>query len=53
MAHHQKPQKLKFLVASLRAINRTDKYEEKYWFVSQLFEEDWSPRDTCEHSPPS
>ena len=36
-----------------RAVCDTDKYEAPYWFVSQLFEPDWQPRDTHEHSPAS
>ena len=32
-------------------VNRSDHYEEKYYFTSQLFDPDWLPRDTLEHSP--
>lgn len=35
----------------LRAISHTDRYEDTYWFTSQLFDIDWSPRDTHEYSP--
>ncbi|KAK3989622.1 hypothetical protein QBC44DRAFT_241205 [Cladorrhinum sp. PSN332] len=34
------------------AVNRTDAYHEKYWFSSQLFDPDWTPRETLEHAPP-
>jgi hypothetical protein len=35
------------------AVRKSDQYEAPYWFVSQLFENDWEPRDCHEHSPPS
>lgn len=38
-------------VSLLQAISLTDQYEDNYWFTSQLFDTDWSPRDTYEHSP--
>lgn len=38
-------------VSLFQAISLTDQYEDTYWFTSQLFDTDWSPRDTYEHSP--
>lgn len=35
-----------------QAINHGDVYHQEYWFTSQLFDSDWSPRDTLEHAPP-
>ncbi|KAK4176190.1 hypothetical protein QBC36DRAFT_311330 [Triangularia setosa] len=35
------------------AINHTDAYHNKYWYTSQLFDPDWTPRDTLEHAPPA
>ncbi|KAK4198103.1 hypothetical protein QBC40DRAFT_96107 [Triangularia verruculosa] len=35
------------------AINHTDVYHNKYWYTSQLFDPDWTPRDTLEHAPPA
>ncbi|KAK0644621.1 hypothetical protein B0T16DRAFT_332374 [Cercophora newfieldiana] len=35
------------------AVRKTDHYEAPYWFVCQLFEENWEPRVTHEHSPTS
>ncbi|KAK4456936.1 hypothetical protein QBC42DRAFT_237499 [Cladorrhinum samala] len=35
------------------AINRTNAYHDKYWYSSQLFDPDWTPRDTLEHAPPA
>ena len=26
-------------------------YHEKWWYTSQLFDHDWSPRNTLEHAP--
>ncbi|EPS36610.1 hypothetical protein H072_9850 [Dactylellina haptotyla CBS 200.50] len=37
---------------ALQEISGTDKYEDSYWFISQLFEENWAPKQTPEHSPP-
>jgi hypothetical protein len=37
--------------ALFQSLRQTDKYETQYWFTSQLFEPDWIPRDTYEHSP--
>lgn len=34
-------------------INHTDAYHSKYWYTSQLFDGDWTPRDTLEHAPPA
>ena len=34
-----------------KAVSETDHYEAPYWFVSQLFEANWEPRDTLQHSP--
>jgi hypothetical protein len=35
----------------LGQISRTDLYHEKYWYTSQLFDPEWIPRETLEHSP--
>jgi len=35
------------------AINHTNTYHDKYWFSSQLFDPDWTPRETLEHAPPA
>ncbi|KAI2625592.1 hypothetical protein GGR54DRAFT_653979 [Hypoxylon sp. NC1633] len=36
----------------LQKASTTDKYEEPFWFVGQVFDKSWDPRITCEHSPP-
>ncbi|KXX76430.1 hypothetical protein MMYC01_200182 [Madurella mycetomatis] len=32
-------------------INQSNLYHEKWWYTSQLFDSDWTPRDTLEHAP--
>jgi hypothetical protein len=34
-----------------KAVRSSDQYEAPYWFVSQLFESNWEPRESHEHSP--
>jgi hypothetical protein len=34
-------------------VNHSDLYHEKWWYTSQLFDPDWTPRDTLEHAPPA
>lgn len=34
-------------------VNQSDLYHEKWWYTSQLFDTDWTPRDTLEHAPPA
>ena len=53
---YQPPAVLKFpelmgAASRFEEVNRSDHYEEKYYFTSQLFDPDWLPRDTLEHSP--
>ena len=38
-------------VAVFTNVNHSDSYEAKYYFTSQLFDADWVPRETLEHSP--
>ncbi|KAH8884175.1 hypothetical protein GQ53DRAFT_811092 [Thozetella sp. PMI_491] len=35
----------------IQSVNRTDKYSARLWFISQLFEQEWTPRITLEHAP--
>jgi hypothetical protein len=42
-----------FSAPTFRKINTTDVYHEKWWYTSQLFDPDWTPRDTLEHAPPA
>ncbi|KAL9110183.1 MAG: hypothetical protein Q9227_005243 [Pyrenula ochraceoflavens] len=37
--------------ATLQEANGSDQYDKEYWFLSQLFESNWFPRDTHEYSP--
>jgi hypothetical protein len=39
--------------ASFQRINNTDVYHDKWWYTSQLFDHDWTPRSTLEHAPPA
>lgn len=39
--------------ATFQTINNTNVYHEKWWYTSQLFDPDWTPRDTLEHAPPA
>jgi hypothetical protein len=32
-------------------VNHSDRYHQKSWYTSQLFDPNWSPRETLEHSP--
>ncbi len=41
------------LAMYMASVNRTEKYGSRLWFISQLFEQDWTPRDTLEHAPPT
>jgi hypothetical protein len=34
-----------------KAVRSSVQYEAPYWFVSQLFESNWEPRESHEHSP--
>lgn len=36
----------------LQSASTTDKYEEPFWFIGQVFDKSWDRRITCEHSPP-
>jgi hypothetical protein len=36
-----------------QTINRSDVYHDRWWYTSQLFDSDWTPRDTLEHAPPA
>jgi hypothetical protein len=36
----------------LRSVNRSQLYHDRYWYTSQLFDPDWTPRVTLEHAPP-
>jgi hypothetical protein len=38
---------------AFQTINNTNVYHEKWWYTSQLFDPDWTPRDTLEHAPPA
>lgn len=38
---------------TFQTINNSDAYHEKWWYTSQLFDPDWTPRDTLEHAPPA
>jgi hypothetical protein len=38
---------------TFQRINNSDVYHEKWWYTSQLFDPDWTPRDTLEHAPPA
>ncbi|KAJ4311707.1 hypothetical protein N0V84_010304 [Fusarium piperis] len=38
---------------TLRSVSLTHDYEEEYWFVGQMFDADWVPRQTNEYSPPA
>jgi len=35
----------------LQMINQSHVYHQQYWYTSQLFDHDWVPRETLEHSP--
>ena len=35
----------------MQDVSHTDSYGAPYWFLSQLFDPDWTPRETLEHSP--
>ncbi|KAM0434005.1 hypothetical protein ACHAPT_003949 [Fusarium lateritium] len=35
----------------MRSVKSTQDYGRKFWFISQLFEQGWQPRETLEHSP--
>ena len=35
----------------MQNISHTDDYGAPYWFLSQLFDAAWYPRETLEHSP--
>ncbi|EXK76669.1 hypothetical protein FOQG_18594 [Fusarium oxysporum f. sp. raphani 54005] len=37
----------------LQTVSQTHDYEEEYWFVGQMFDSKWSPRQTNEHSLPA
>ncbi|PMD19482.1 hypothetical protein NA56DRAFT_203203 [Hyaloscypha hepaticicola] len=37
----------------LRAVSQTDDYEAETWFTAQLFDPEWEPRQTNEHSLPA
>ncbi|KAH9883308.1 hypothetical protein F4778DRAFT_802686 [Xylariomycetidae sp. FL2044] len=39
--------------ALLQATSLTDNYEEEYWFIAQMFDPEWVPRETNEHSLPA
>lgn len=34
-------------------INHSSSYDQEYWYTSQLFDPDWTPRDTLEYAPPA
>ncbi|KAJ4286400.1 hypothetical protein N0V88_008023 [Collariella sp. IMI 366227] len=36
-----------------QSINTTDAYHAQWWYTSQLFDHDWTPRETLEHAPPA
>ncbi|KAI5455754.1 hypothetical protein BGZ63DRAFT_137383 [Mariannaea sp. PMI_226] len=36
----------------VRTVSQTHDYEEEYWFVGQMFDAEWVPRQTNESSPP-
>lgn len=38
---------------TFQRINSTHVYHDKWWYTSQLFDPDWTPRDTLEHAPPA
>jgi hypothetical protein len=40
-----------FVEEDMKFINRSHNYETPYWFTSQMFEENWTHRETYEHSP--
>lgn len=37
----------------MQAVSLTHDYEEGYWFIAQIFDPDWVPRQTNEHSLPA
>jgi len=39
--------------AVLQAISLSHNYEDEYWFVAQIFDPDWVPRQTNEFSLPA
>jgi hypothetical protein len=41
------------LARTFHSINNSDVYHEQWWYTSQLFDPDWTPRDTLEHAPPA
>jgi hypothetical protein len=41
------------VAAALQTISQTDDYEAETWFTAQLFDSDWVPRQTNEHSLPA
>ena len=41
------------VASTFQSINNSDVYHEKWWYTSQLFDPDWSPRETLEHAPPA
>ncbi|KAL1842470.1 hypothetical protein VTJ49DRAFT_5207 [Mycothermus thermophilus] len=37
--------------SKFRAINHSHVYHEAWWYTSQLFDPEWTPRETLEHAP--
>jgi hypothetical protein len=37
--------------ADLRVSFLSENYEDTYWFIGQLFEPNWTPKDTLEYAP--
>ncbi len=42
-----------FTGSELEPASLKDRYEDRYWFTSQLLLNEWGPRETYEHAPPA